>query len=724
MPSESTHILIVEDDQGLAELFGDLLAQDGVRCSHVESGRLCFDWLATQQADLLLIDYSLPDLLAPALVEELRGSGRLRPFIVVTGHGDERVAVAMMKLGARDYLVKDSLVLERLPSVVKRTLQELDNEQRLAASEAALRAETQRADQYFENAAVMMLVLDRDGRVQRINRAGCEVLGLPPAEVLGRNWFECFVPAKALDHVREEFRRVFAGESALDRHFENAVLNRAGQDRLLAWHNSVVRDDKGAIVGVLCSAEDITERRQAEVAQREHEAFRKRVFESSQVPIIVMEAQGYRYIDCNPAAVAACRCASRAELLGRTPMDFSAPVQYDGTPAPIKARFYIERALTEGRIDFEWLHRHANGELWDGEIHLMSFTSDGRRFLQFTMQDITERRRAAEALRHHQSMLARTEHVAQVGSWEWDAATDTVRWSAELFRLFRRNPAEGAPSFAEHPKLYLPEDLKRLQAAVAVTLRQGTPYELELRGLRGDGKIRVFLASGHSEQGPGRPAVRLFGALQDITERMETIAALKESEEKFAAAFRNSPISTTIRDVETGRYLEANDRCISLLGYARDEIVGHTSAEIGWMTDADREENLRLLKAQGNVVDRELRLRHKGGAAVICSYSAHVIPMAGRTCVFSTMIDITERKLAEAQLQQKIEELQRSTNEMQASNDELSRFNRVATDRELRMIELKQEINDLCGRAGERPRYPLDFIAPSASTPLRHSRPE
>lgn len=594
MPSAPTRILIVEDDAGLAELFSDLLTQDGALCTHVESARLCLDWLATQQADLLLIDYSLPDLLAPALVEALRDAGRLRPFIVVTGHGDERVAVAMMKLGARDYLVKDSLVLDRLPSVVKRTLQELENERRLAATEAALRTETQRADQYFENAAVMMLVLDCAGRVQRINRAGCEILGLPPSEVLGHDWFECFIPSKTHAHVREMFQRLLAGQLDLDRHAENPVLNRAGQERLLAWHNSLIRDATGAITGVLGSAEDITDRHQAEAAQREHESFRKRIFESSQIPIIVMEAHSYRYIDCNPAAVAIYHCASRSELLGHTPMDFSAPVQYDGTPASIKARFYIERSLAEGRVVFEWLHQRADGELWDGEVQLMSFTSNDRRFLQFTVQDVTERRRAA--------------------------------------------------------------------------------------------------------------------------------AALRENKERFASAFRNSPISTTIRDLETGRYLEANERCVALLGYARDEIIGHTSADIGWMTEADREENLRLLKAQGNVVDRELRLRRKDGTSAICSYSAHVIPMSGRTCVFSTMVDITARHLAEEQLRLKMEELERSTAELQARNEELTRFNRVATDRELRMIELKQEINDLCRQAGQAPRYPLAFLEPGAA-PARAEAP-
>jgi len=125
-----------------------------------------------------------------------------------------------------------------------------------------------------------------------------------------------------------------------------------------------------------------------------------------------------------------------------------------------------------------------------------------------------------------ETMLARTERIAHLGSWTWDAATDTVQWSDELFRIFQLNPGKGAPSFAEHQTLYFPEDFQRLKVAVGVTIKEGIPYELELRAIRKDGEARICLARGYSETGPGKPATRLFGSLQDITE-------LKQAEEKL-----------------------------------------------------------------------------------------------------------------------------------------------------------------------------------------------
>ena len=132
-----------------------------------------------------------------------------------------------------------------------------------------------------------------------------------------------------------------------------------------------------------------------------------------------------------------------------------------------------------------------------------------------------------QALQLNQLMLARTERIAHVGSWEWHVATDTVKWSDELFRIFQRDPAEGAPSFVEHAALYVPEDLQRLRDAVDATLRQGVPYELELRAIRKDGSNRVCLARGEAERDAGGTVVLLFGSLQDITERKQAEAELE-----------------------------------------------------------------------------------------------------------------------------------------------------------------------------------------------------
>jgi PAS domain S-box-containing protein len=141
--------------------------------------------------------------------------------------------------------------------------------------------------------------------------------------------------------------------------------------------------------------------------------------------------------------------------------------------------------------------------------------------LRIVLSDITEGKGVVAALRHHQEMLERTEAIANIGSWEWDVAKGVVTWSAELFRIFQRNPADGAPSLAEQSEVYFPDDMLRLTEAVEAAVSNGTPYEMELLASRKDGKTLVCRARGYTEMGLDKKVKRLFGSLQDVTEKTQ-----------------------------------------------------------------------------------------------------------------------------------------------------------------------------------------------------------
>ncbi len=129
-------ILVVDDDPGLTCLIERELRREGFKTAAVGSGQDATQWLQQHRADLLLLDLKLPDMEGPALIGSMLSMGRSVPFIIITGQGDERVAVDMMKRGALDYLVKDVNFIEFVPTVVRRALTQLDKERRLNASES------------------------------------------------------------------------------------------------------------------------------------------------------------------------------------------------------------------------------------------------------------------------------------------------------------------------------------------------------------------------------------------------------------------------------------------------------------------------------------------------------------------------------------------------------------------------------------------------------------
>lgn len=131
-------------------------------------------------------------------------------------------------------------------------------------TERALRQERLESRGYLDVAQVAIVLLQRDGSVGMINRRGSEILGWEASEIVGRNWFESFIPEPDRQATREAFRALIAGHAEAVEYFENAVRTRNGEERLIAWRNAYIRDAKGAICGTLSSGEDITERRQAE----------------------------------------------------------------------------------------------------------------------------------------------------------------------------------------------------------------------------------------------------------------------------------------------------------------------------------------------------------------------------------------------------------------------------------------------------------------------------
>jgi len=129
-------VLVVDDDEGLLILMAESLGAEGYDVTTATSARAAREALAAQPPDLLILDLKLQDGQGPDLVATIQRDLTRVPFIVVTGQGDEKVAVDVMKRGARDYVMKDTGLLDLLPSVVRRTLAAVTQERALSAAQA------------------------------------------------------------------------------------------------------------------------------------------------------------------------------------------------------------------------------------------------------------------------------------------------------------------------------------------------------------------------------------------------------------------------------------------------------------------------------------------------------------------------------------------------------------------------------------------------------------
>lgn len=130
--------------------------------------------------------------------------------------------------------------------------------------EEELSAEKSRAQKYLDVAGTIFLAIEADQKVSLVNKKGCDVLGYTEEEIVGKNWFDNFVPARLREEMKAVFKDLISGDDLDVEFYENAVSTRDGEERIIAWHNTVLKDEEGNIVGTLSSGEDVTEHRAME----------------------------------------------------------------------------------------------------------------------------------------------------------------------------------------------------------------------------------------------------------------------------------------------------------------------------------------------------------------------------------------------------------------------------------------------------------------------------
>ena len=124
--------------------------------------------------------------------------------------------------------------------------------------------ERNRAQRYLNIAGVIIVAINEKGIATLINRKGTEVLGFEENEILGKNWFDLVVPEGLRQKRKQTFADVMAGETKEIEDYENLIVTKSGEERIVDWHNTTLTDEKGKIIGTLSSGEDITMRKQTE----------------------------------------------------------------------------------------------------------------------------------------------------------------------------------------------------------------------------------------------------------------------------------------------------------------------------------------------------------------------------------------------------------------------------------------------------------------------------
>ena len=277
----------------------------------------------------------------------------------------------------------------------------------------AAAAQADRTQRYLDVAGVILMALDQSGTVQMINRQGATVLGCREDEIVGADWFDRFVPERQRAMLRQLHGDITHTAAGIE-YFENPVLRADGTERLIAWHNTVLQDEDGQILGTLSSGTDVTEEREAarrlRLSTKDLEDLKYALDQSAIVAITDVRG-AIKYVNDKFCEISK---YSRAELLGED-------------HRILNSRYHPKEF-------FRGLWQTiANGGIWRGEIRnrakdgafywvdttIVPFLDERGRPYQYMAirSDITERKRA-EALLREQTTLARLGEMAAVVAHE------------------------------------------------------------------------------------------------------------------------------------------------------------------------------------------------------------------------------------------------------------------------------------------------------------------
>ncbi|MCC5640396.1 PAS domain-containing protein [Nostoc sp. CHAB 5844] len=430
------------------------------------------------------------------------------------------------------------------------------------------------------------------------------------------------------------------------------------KDGSYGWFRSrakAVWDEQGNPVRLVGSLGETTDRKQVELVLQEREAMLRRIGDNlpnGAIYQVIRELDGSDRFYYLSAGIEKLMEVKAEDALKDSSLLYSQFIPEDvprlqaavDESMRILSVFDIQLRICTPSGQLKWFHfRSSPRHLDDGCV-----AWDG------LVVDVTEIKRTEEILRKNEALLEESQRVARLGNWEYDLATGKVSWSKGLCELFKRDHQLSDPSYEENLALYHPEDREQLAQAVARAISTGKSYKLVLRAIRSD-KVEIYVEGiGYAEFNATGKVIRLYGTIQDISDRIQAEEQLRRSEALLATAQKIAHVGSWEWNLSDARQIWSTET-FRIFGLCPIQLAP-TQAEFLQMVHPDDRPNLQahFLSAiiDGTFLNIEYRIIRPDGSIRYLESRAEVAYDAqGNTInLFGAVLDITERKQTELEI--------------------------------------------------------------------------
>jgi len=535
--------------------------------------------------------------------------------------------------------------------------------------------------------------LDTEGNTTFVNRAALDMLGYTEEEVIGKSMHALvhYAYPDGSSYPRENCHMYKTFVDGTVRTIEDEVLWRKDGSSFPMEYTTTPILKNGSLIGAVVTFHDITQRKEAEEKVNAY-------FNSSADGLLILSPER-GFIHANQTAAAMFGFQSITDLVKCGPVELSPPYQSDGRPSPEAALEYITKAMQMDKpLRFDWIHRRQDKTDFPCEITLFKLHLAGAPNLLTSIHDITERKKAEEAIhvmaqRYHMILSSQYSGILVV------TEEGKIEFANQIFCEQFGLPE--AP--AELIGLTADEMLKKIMKAyVNPTEAISRIREIVSQGQTIIGE-EISMSNGHiylRDYQPilidGKNSGRMWQH-RDITESKKIEKAILEAKNKTDAILQAST-NGIVTINEKGIIETFNPAAERIFGYSWDEISGKNVSLLMPEEHADKHNmyidnylQTGIKKVIGKRV--EVTAKRKNGELFPAEIGISEVFLKEAKLFTAIINDITERRRAEKELKERMEELER--------------FSRLTINREEKMIQLKEEVNNLLEKTGQEKKYKI-----------------